>query len=482
MLFSTNRWLPLLLILLAVWVPYSQSVYNERIGDDRVLIQDRLGPSHVASAAQLWRENYWGAFDKCGLYRPLSLSLLYAERQLFGLENTGYRFVNLTLYTLCGLLCYWFLLPLLQRTAATAAALLFVLHPAHVEVAITAYGQVEMLATAFLLLALIAHTKARPVLAALCFLAALLSKESAACFPVLAVLTRGFWLETSTTGWRRWLAPTDACYAAALALYAAAKFAVIGTLAVPATASTMAAYSLYQRLFTVFTHGLGNYIRLTLFPLSQSMAYDVFPSAIADATWLVLAALLLAALYRYLGARPVLFAALWFAATWFIFSNLVVPTGVFVAERCLFLPVLALCVLFGLLTERKPAIALLLLAAGVQSAITADAWRTEESSLRATVEEHPDSPLGRSALAIRLLTDPPVTPDRQQEAEALLTAVLARYANFPDAHRGLGLLARTRGDLPAATMHFQNALRLRPRDVLVQRELAAIQRITAQPR
>jgi hypothetical protein len=212
------------------------------------------------------------------------------------------------------------------------------------------------------------------------------------------------------------------------------------------------------------------------------MAYDVFPSAIADATWLVLAALLLAALYRYLGARPVLFAALWFAATWFIFSNLVVPTGVFVAERCLFLPVLALCVLFGLLTERKPAIALLLLAAGVQSAITADAWRTEESSLRATVEEHPDSPLGRSALAIRLLTDPPVTPDRQQEAEALLTAVLARYANFPDAHRGLGLLARTRGDLPAATMHFQNALRLRPRDVLVQRELAAIQRITAQPR
>lgn len=479
---TTLRWIPVLLIVLGVWLPYAQSLYNERIGDDRVLIQDRLAPAHAGSSAQLWRENYWGTFDNCGLYRPLSLSLLYAERQSFGLENMGYRFVSLTLYTLCGLLCYFFLLPLLQRTAATAAALLFVLHPAHVEVAITAYGQVEMLATAFLLLALIAHSKEKPFLAALCFLAALLSKESAACFPVLAVLTRRFWLRPDTTGWRRWLAPTDAFYAAALALYAITKFAVIGTLAVPAAASTMGAYTLYQRLFAVFTHGLGNYLRLTLFPLSQSMAYDIFPSAIADGKWLLITAVLLATLYRLLGLRPVLFASLWFAATWFIFSNIAVPTGVFVAERCLFLPVLAVCLLFGLVTERNRAFAVLLLAAGLQSAITADAWRTEESSLRAAVDEHPDSPLGRSALALRLLTDPPVTPDRQQEAETLLSAVLAKYPQLPDAHRGLGLLARSRGDLAAAIAELETALRLRPRDVLIQRELAATQRLAAQPR
>ena len=98
------------LLLLAVWLPFGATLSQERIGDDFILIESRLGPEHVHSPLQLWTENYWGAYDNCGLSRPLSLSLLYAQRQLFGLQTVPYRVISLLLYSACGLLCFLFLL------------------------------------------------------------------------------------------------------------------------------------------------------------------------------------------------------------------------------------------------------------------------------------------------------------------------------------------------------------------------------------
>jgi protein O-mannosyl-transferase len=490
----TKRWLPILLILACVWIPFGVSLGNQRIGDDHALLEMRLDPSRVPGAAELWQENYWGYLDESGLYRPLSLTMLYAERLAFGLTEWPYRLVNLLLYSFCGILCYLFLLRITDRVPALAGALLFALHPAHVEVVVTAYGQVEMLATAFLLAALIAHVRSAEedslrwtAIAATAFFAAILSKESAVCFPVLAALTRGLWM---TPG--HWMAPRDAFYAVVVAAYAAVKFAVIGSIGTPDTAATMVGFSLARKLYVIATNGLGNYARLSLFPESQSMVYDVFPGPMRDAPWVVAGALFLALSARVLGTRAVLFAAAWFAATWFIFSNLVIPTGVFVAERCLFLPVFAVCFLFGLYMERAcdtldvnrrfvraAGLGLILLLAAAQSARTAWNWRTEESSLRASIAERPTSPTARAMLAINLVVKPARTADELAEADAMLQAVLQQFPGVPEAHRGLGLAAKVRGDFKGAVEHLQRGLQLRPRDVLIQEDLAICERLAA---
>lgn len=490
----TKRWLPFLLILASVWIPYGVSLGNQRIGDDHALLEIRLDPARVPHVADLWQENYWGHLDDSGLYRPLALTMLYAERITFGLTEWPYRVVNLMLYSLCGILCFLFLCRITGRVAALAAALLFVLHPVHVEVVVAAYGQVEMLATALLLAALIAHTKSVQAdscrwtaIAAVAFFAAMLSKESAVCFPVLAVLTRGLWLTPGI-----WMAPRDGLYAAVVAGYAGIKFAVIGSIGTPDSAATLAGFSFFRKLYVIATNGLGNYTRLSLFPGSQSMVYDVFPGPLRDAPWVVAGVFFLVLSARILGTRAAFFATAWFGASWFIFSNLVIPTGVFVAERCLFLPVFAVCFLFGLYAERaadildvnrrfllSAGLALILLLAAAQSALTAWKWRTEVSSLRASVAERPSSPTARSMLALNLAVKATHSPEELGEAMTLLQAGLQQYPGVPEAHRGLGMVAKARGDYKGAVAHLRRGLELRPRDVMIQEELAVCERLAA---
>jgi len=487
---TSRRWLCVVLLVCAVWVPYGLSLGNERIGDDRDLIVNRLGPEQVVSAGQLWEENYWGSYADSGLYRPIPLTLLYAQRELFGLEEWPYRVVNLLLYSLCGLLCFLFVSEIAGRTAGLGAALLFVLHPAHVEVVITAYGQAEILAAIFVLGALIAHVRGQWWLAMAAFLCGLLSKEVAVAFPLLAVATRGFWMAADGRGWRRWFAVKDLGYAGVLVVYAVWKFLAIGMLSVPASGSPMAALSMAKRLFPALGIGLGNYVRLSVFPVSQSMVYDVFPDARWDAFWVVIGALLAVIFAKKVGVSRVLFALVWFVATWLIFSNLFVTTGVFVAERCLFLPVLGLCCVFGFYWEKTmqsgnrglaAGLWLMLALAGLQSASTAWDWRTEEDSLRASIENRPSSPMARANLALALLITPqlenrPVYPDESKEAEVLLTSTLRDFPNLPETHRGLGLLAMTRGDYRAAVVNLRRGLELRPQDVIIQGDLAHCER------
>jgi tetratricopeptide (TPR) repeat protein len=345
-----------------------------------------------------------------------------------------------------------------------------------VEVAITAYGQAEILSAAFVFATLAAYARGgSPFLTAPLFLAAMLSKEVAVSLPLLAALTRGFWLAPAQPGLRRWFDKHQLGFAAALAIYAAAKLLVLGAVSVPAVASAMAGRSFGRRLFDIFIHGLGNYFRLSLFPLSQSMIYDYFPSIAASELWLLATAIAAALAFRFLGPRPTLYAAAWFLATWFIFSNLIIPTGVFVAERCLFLPVLAVCLLFGLAAERfRPAAAIVLLLAAAQSASTAWQWRTEETALRASLAQHPASPTTSALLALTLIEN---TPPQLAEAEALLRDVLDRHPGLPEVHRGLGLLAKARGDYNGAIVHFRRGLQFRPRDVFLLDALALCERL-----
>jgi len=98
-------------------------------------------------------------------------------------------------------LLYLLLLAILEtsphgQTVAFVAALLFAVHPIHTEAVASVVGRAELLAAGFLLAAWILHLRDREIAALICFLLALLSKESAAAFLALVLLgdfARGEW-------------------------------------------------------------------------------------------------------------------------------------------------------------------------------------------------------------------------------------------------------------------------------------------------
>jgi len=122
-------------------------------------------------------------------YRPLAFLDLAADWQLWGRFPAGYHATALCLHALNALLVFVLSRRLMGTTGALVAASLFALHPSSHEAVIWVASRFDLLATAWLLAGLLAlrwRSWTGDALAAAAFLAAVLSKESALAFPVVA--------------------------------------------------------------------------------------------------------------------------------------------------------------------------------------------------------------------------------------------------------------------------------------------------------
>lgn len=194
-------------------------------------------------------------------YRPLEQVLWAADYYLSGRNPTGYHVTNGLLLALsAGLVYVLAVLMLRHRFAAIVAALLYGLHPLHVQATVWIAGRPSLLVTVFFVLAVICYVlgQQRPRMRWISWLAAalaLMSKESAATLPAVIALTyfvRAPWpgrspmIASSTPvhaaataasfsrpTWRPWLTGLlrdVAPYVALLAAYLIFRVVVIGEL------------------------------------------------------------------------------------------------------------------------------------------------------------------------------------------------------------------------------------------------------------
>lgn len=140
-----------------------------------------------------WRGS--GAFARIWLgfetpqYYPLSFSLLYLERQLFGTAPFGYHAVSLALHLLNGLLLRRLAGRLLTPAAAWFAAALWLAHPMQIAAVAWAAEQKTLLSTALALLFLLAALREGPALrrawsAGAAFVASVLAKSQSLLLPL----------------------------------------------------------------------------------------------------------------------------------------------------------------------------------------------------------------------------------------------------------------------------------------------------------
>jgi len=174
--------------------------------DDRYVTQNRL----LTAPDGLRR--IWFSLDAPSQYFPLTYSVLRIERSLWGLNPTGYHWVNILLHVANALLV-WRVLSRLKIPGASLAAAVFAVHPVQVESVAWIAELKNVLMGFFFLLTLwmwieyVDPTRRHRSLfylgALVFYLLALFAKATACTLPAALLLI--LWLKEKPISWRVWL-------------------------------------------------------------------------------------------------------------------------------------------------------------------------------------------------------------------------------------------------------------------------------------
>lgn len=412
------RLLAALAAVLTAALLYLPALRNEWAQDDPVIIRDNPVVHDLSNLGVVLFTPYWPGTWDC--WRPLSMLWFAIDWHFFGTRVMWYHAENIVWHIAGTLLVMALLLRLGAKLwSATLAALVFAVHPVHVEAVANIVGRSDMIAAVFYLAACLIYLSprlnngVRLLGVVICFLLALGTKEIAVTLPATLLLL-DFWdrrdqdLRSRLMGTLARGATTVVAIVGVVGIYLSLRQVVLG----PGNLLTYAApfFALQPKSARVATafRLVPEVLRLLFWPADLSAEWG--PFAISIPTWrepapylgiLIVLACLYWAVTR-LGSRSWTALALaWIMITYSPISQLLFPVGVMLAERTLYLTSVAtLFVVVGLaeaLAEQPRrvrllggALAALLLVAGAwRSWVRIPVWKDSTSMMTALAREHP---------------------------------------------------------------------------------------------
>ncbi|MEM7079624.1 MAG: hypothetical protein AAF513_13460 [Pseudomonadota bacterium] len=477
---------------------FAAALPNGPLGDDLLLLEQRLDAEGWLALARHFGESWWGTLHEGGLYRPVSLVLLGAQKLLFGEGLAGFHAVGLAVHAATSVLCLVALRRLdLPTGPAFAGAALFACHPIHAEAVATLHGQPDLYAACFAMAALVhpgldGEDRRKRIVGGigvgLLGLASLLSKESALLLPLFSAGLRA--VRDPGSGPAGWWGTREWILTGAVLVAVSLRFAVLGSDALPQGEGSVAhGYPLWARVQLVVVT-LGTYLKLLVLPWGQTIYYGhlrdaIFGTPLIEAAWLAVGALALFVAWRSLDRRLVACSLGALALGLAPVAN-VVPIGVAVAERCLYLPSLALAPLAAAVWARvasarvawpKVGLALLLIVSLVLCVRVSLRWQTPLAHWEATAADHPRSPKAHAVVA-RLTVDwleregAAAGDPRWSTVEGAVERALTLNPQLPDAFHARGRSWIARGDCSRAFPDLRRAQQLRPGDPRIAADLS----------
>lgn len=377
-------------------------------------------------------ETYWPPPSRSGLFRPLSTTLYTLQWMLGGGRLIVFHLVTVAAYLLATFGVWRVARRLLPEWPAWIAAVLFAVHPLHTEVMAVAVNQSETLVVALFSVAVLCWwdlatgTRSRRSATLLLlgsYVAALGFKEHALVLPaLLAALDLLAWPELT---WRERLRARGATFAILVAAglgWWAYRSMIVGGIGGAVAAEGLRSEGLATRL-VLMLGVVPEWTRLFLWPASLSADYA--PRRIDPelgwgmAQWLGLALVVgwgAAVAWCWRRARWVAFGLLWIAIGVAPVSNVVIPTGVLLAERTLFLASVGVVLVVGALLagraawwgDAAPAARVMVMTLGcvvVGLALARDwrrgpDWRDPGAFVRSQLRDSPDSWRAHTAYGI----------------------------------------------------------------------------------
>ncbi len=401
-----KRWLALVFATaVAVYVPTARYGFVE---DDRAVVAANPRAHSIPQAVRAFDQPYWG--DE--FYRPLTVLSFAVDWTVSGGRAGWLHLMNALWHGVASVLVALLLARAVSPAAAVVGGLVFALHPVHTEAVAGLVGRAEVLAAAGMFGAVLCARRRRWVAAVACAAAAMLSKEHGVITGVLIVLDR--WLQRPEEP------PYPRQFYVALAIVTAVflgAWYLIGRRATGDVASVFIGAGTTERLELALP-AVARATGLLVWPLNLSAdygprvipAYRAFSLAALAGTVMVVA--MLAGGWWVRRTVPALTFAAWAAAAAYLpTSNLLFPSGIVLAERALYVPVLLVAAAAGCAVDWgrsrwRPqrvglvAGAVLCVFAGMTLA-RLPVWRDNRTFLLTLLADHPESYWGHwSAAAV----------------------------------------------------------------------------------
>lgn len=420
----TTRRIMLLGVAGAALLVYANSIWNGFAYDDIWIVARNDRVHQLRDLSKIWLTPYWPAFgSELGLYRPFTIFAFALEWFVGGGAPWFFHLTNVILHAAGCVLVFLLIEHLITTRAAFAGAMLFAVHPLHTEAVANVVGQGELWAAIGVLAACLIYIRRpegtgtdwrrRTVILAL-YGISLLAKESAVVLPGLLVLldfAQGRVQPTrkSFAQYTKAVAFLVVMFGVVLAAYLTLRLTVLGNLA-----GTDAAPGLpyLREKFRVLNalRAWPEFVRLLFFPLDLSVDYapGVILPVEALTPMVLLGLLLVVATVVLMAAtpwrpRPGLIAG-WFLISILPVSNFFFPIGVLIAERTLYLPSVAVCLLAGIAFDealqstaretRRLAVALTIAASagfGLRTVVRNPDWDSLSAVWRGLARDHPES-------------------------------------------------------------------------------------------
>jgi len=367
--FHAKPWLGNAAILLLAVGPALGLLWHEFVFDSLLIIQDNTTVHSLTAPWELFAQEYWPP-PYGGLYRPLSILLFSIEWAVAEGNSLVFHAVSIALYAGLCLAVYQLAKLVLPSLGAWAGAALFTVHPVHTESVAVAVNQSELLVALLLTLATSSYIVARQTGAfglkraagiLLLFILAFLVKEHALILPGL-LLAAEVAVVMSDQPWRDRLRHLLPFYFASaivgLALILARASVLKGNFIGSYTADALVGQSMGGRLLTMLAV-VPEWARLLLWPAHLQLRYTPLEIE-ASAGWgldqtagALILALTVWGTIRLWSRRPAAsFALLWIGVALFPVHNVLVPTGVVLAERTLLLASVGVGILAGVALGR----------------------------------------------------------------------------------------------------------------------------------
>lgn len=326
-------------------------VGNQFAHDDLHLIQENVRVQDLGNIGEFFTLPYWPPPFSQDLYRPLTSLLLSLEYLLGNGQPVVFRLVSYALYALVAV----GVLRLARRHApgapAFAAALLFAAHPVHVEAVALAVAQNEILVAAIAVFIAGRYLDLRAsgmiatrnwVLFVTLYAVAALLKEHALVIPGILAAAELVLVRGTRRDWRA-LSAGYLTLAAVGAGMLVLRRVVLGDVAGTFVAEALVGVGVGQRALTLLRIA-AEWTRLLVWPAHLRLDYSP-QEFVASTSFGPLEALGAAVLvagasiawWTRVRAPLIAFGLAWMAAALLPVSNVIIPTGVFIAERTLFL-------------------------------------------------------------------------------------------------------------------------------------------------
>ncbi len=455
---------------------------NEQVLRNELIKEVRNLPLVFTSSVWSFKENAISPAPVDPYYRPLFMTLFMANYLLFGTSAWAWHLVSVLIHAGVTLLVFFVIKEATDKERlAGLAAVIFAVHPAHVESVAWVSGVTDPLMAVFALLAFYYYLTYRKngrkrllAYALLFYLAALMSKETAAVEPLLILVCELFYFEDESPLGARLLRSLRlaAWFLLPAAIYLAMRYQAIGS----QLGGGGERLGLVPVMLTI-PLVIVKYLRLLFVPVGYSLQHHTAPvTSMLTLSFAAPLALIVVAAAGVLLAKS---RSLTFAVGWFLVWLLpplagvrVFETAYLVQERYLYLPSIGICLVLALGLEWLAARELfgvrgriaaafvtlaMVLTFGIVTVEQNRVWNDSLSLFRHSVATDPRSPVAHTELASEYFAR-----GMRREAEEECRAALDIDPHWLDAYIHLSQFSYKAGKLNQAIDYLNRAESMMP--------------------